>query len=255
MTSVNTSYRIDFLLGTIGRVILFLVQISIWHALLQGQSSETNVGPISTNDMYNYMLISSILSIIVSNNVIYVIDERIKTGQIATDLLKPMNYRGILFYGMIGENFYRIIFEIIPIVILSIMLFDVRIPSILYLILFVIAAINGVLIKFLIAYTLGLLGFWVNSIWHFSRLLEDVIKIFSGSWIPLWFFSGLFQTIVSLLPFKLIFYVPIMIYMEKITLSSVAMSLFEQLVWIVVLYVLSLLIWKLGIKKLSIQGG
>jgi len=115
--------------------------------------------------------------------------------------------------------------------------------------------INGLLIYFLISYLLGMLGFWYMTIWHFKRLLEDTIRVFAGALIPLWFFPQFLVTVSNYLPFKYIYFIPISIYLQKISLAEAQKAIALQFIWLVTLLALEHFVWQKAIKKLVIQGG
>ncbi|AJY77384.1 ABC transporter permease [Paenibacillus beijingensis] len=215
----NLKYRTNFLLGLIGRIIVLFVQYYIWEALLI-KDVATSTGNISFRDMTNYITISTIISVLVSNNLIYDIDSKIKSGQIAIDLIKPISYKTYLFCGVIGDNIYRILFELVPVIIIGLFVFHLQIPDWTHLFIFAFATVNAVIIKYLISFIFGILGFWIVSVWYFSRFLEDLIRIFAGAWIPIWFFPHFLDRISNFFPFKLIFMYQYQSTWERFQLSS-----------------------------------
>lgn len=77
----------------------------------------------------------------------------------------------------------------------------------------------------------------------------------SGAMIPLTFFPEIVQKLFNFLPFSSIIYTPSMIYLNKLSYVEIAKSLGLQLIWVVILMVLSKIMWNKVIDKLTIQGG
>lgn len=252
----NSAYRMNVFLRLFNRIMFLFINISIWKALYKGHFTMiSNNGDISINDMITYAIISTAISVFINNTVIQRINYKIKTGEISMDLIKPMNFRTSVFCNEIGENCSRIVFELIPVLLISAVLFRINLPELDNFIVFLITLINGMLIQFFITYVLGLLGFWYLEVWHFDRLLDSLMQLFSGALIPLWFFPEFLVKVSNYLPFKLIYFTPISIYLGKFSLIEGVYSIMYQIIWIMLLLIIEKILWKHGIKKLVVQGG
>ncbi|QUI23841.1 ABC-2 family transporter protein [Vallitalea pronyensis] len=238
------------------RIITLFIQISIWKALLGNAGHiNTNIGRITIKEMIIYTLISTCISIFISNNVILRIDNKIKTGEIAIDLIKPINFKMLLFCELIGKNIYKIIFQLVPLILIIALIGDMPLISWKLSILFIVCCINSLIINFMIYYILGLTGFWYLSVWHLDRFMYDLIRLFSGAFIPLWFFPDFLNQIAKYLPFRLIYFTPISIYMNKVSSYETVNLIFQQTLWILILVIIEKFLWHKGIKKLVLQGG
>lgn len=252
----NFAYKFNVITQLLGLLFNLTIQITIWIALYQGQKlTVTNSGNISINEVLTYIALSTLLGALINNNVISMLDEKIKTGLIAMDLIKPFNLWTIFLSTVIGENLFKLLFQCVPVIIVVGLAVDISYPPPLYALVFIIALINAFLIYFLLCFLLGLTGFWYFTIWHLEQLLTDLVKLFAGAWIPLWFFPDYLNSLSNFLPFKYIYYVPINIYLQKLSLGNALGALLLQCLWLIILMAGSYIIWKKGIKKLVIQGG
>lgn len=249
------TYRFNYFTGLIGKILYIYAQYFIWKALLMDKIVDTSFGTIDFPNMVTYIIISSIISTITSNNVIMDVNNSIDNGKIALDFIKPINFQLYMFCNTIGKNLYEVLFNLIPVTIVSIIVFDIQFPEIIYFILFLIAIIGGFLINYFLSFCLGLLGFWFTQVWILGRVLNDLIKLFAGVYIPLWFFPVILESILDYLPFKFIYFVPISIFLGKYNLLECLLMFLMQLIWIIILYFLSKIIWKKAIYKLVVQGG
>ncbi|BCZ46172.1 hypothetical protein psyc5s11_22390 [Clostridium gelidum] len=167
----NFEYKFDAIFRGLVQVIEIVVQISVWTALYYfNNNSGISKDNIDLKVMIYYVIISAGISILVNNNVINIIDKKIRTGEISSDLIKPINFQAYMFSIATADNIYNFIFRFIPVLLIFIPFYGIYIPSIKTAIIFLISLINGVLISFLLAYILGLVGFWYLSIWHLERI-------------------------------------------------------------------------------------
>ena len=111
---------------------------------------------------------------------------------------------------------------------------------------FIVAAIN---------FSVGTFAIRLKSILGLLRAKYFLLELFSGLLIPISFFPQIFQDVFSFLPFQYISYVPVLIYLGKISGVGILQSLAIQIVWFFVLVVLGSALWQWSTKKITIQGG
>lgn len=249
------TYRFDYFMRLMGTFFYLFAQFYIWRALLGQQVEHTEYGAISFSQMTTYIILSSIVTALLSTNVISGMNGKIRTGQIAVDMIKPVNIKGLFFCDSISENLFRCIFHLLPVAVVSISLFGISIPTAFNTVCFIVTLINGIILYFLMGYVFGVLGFWFTQVWILERLLSDFVRLFAGSIIPLWFFPTWLQKVSLVLPFRLIYFTPISIYMNMYDQFEVIWLIGQQWLWIVGLYFLGWLVWAKGIHKLVVQGG
>ena len=205
--------------------------------------------------MIAYAVMSAIVNTLVRNRVIFGIDDRIKTGDIAFDLNRPLSFWGMLLSKTIGQNGFTFLFQFAFISAFVLPFFPLPVPTPEYLLYFLIVLTLGFLTRFLLAFMLGLCGFWYMRIWHMERVLFVTIGFFSGSFVPLWFFPEIVGRISEWLPFKGIFFNPISVFLMKLEPLTVYQEIFKQTIWVAALALICYMIWQRGIKKLTVQGG
>lgn len=211
-------YRINTYFTILAGMLTLYIEISIWEAFYSGrQVVQTNNGAISLDDLVRYVFISMFLSMVIYNTMIGKINQRIRTGQIAMDLIRPVRLVNLLMTEILAENAYKLFFQFTPICVFGLFIFKGAfiVPDSIGIV--VLASTNGFLLYFLLTYCLGLLSFWYTEIWQLAFLLDGLMKLLAGAWIPLWFFPEAFVKWIELFPFHLIFYVPISLYLNKFT--------------------------------------
>jgi ABC-2 type transport system permease protein len=101
---------------------------------------------------------------------------------------------------------------------------------------------------------MGLIGFWYMRGWQ-STIIWILNRLFSGAYIPLWFFPQILVTISYFLPLRLMYFAPISIFLGTVTPLDCLYIILQQFGWMFVLYAVIMVMWRAAIKKLVIQGG
>lgn len=245
------AYRVNEILSIIGNLIKVSVQVSIWIALLGTGHSD-----ISISDMVTYTVISVIVTNIIRSEVAYTLASKVKSGSICMDLIKPIDLKTYLFAEQISGNTFRLIFTSLPILIISIIFWEFKVPKNLATFLFfLISVVLALVLMYLIDYSLGILVFWVKNGLYVDLIKESLFEIFSGATIPLWFYPDFMVSISNYLPFRLIAFEPISIYLGKSSNEACLRVILLQLLWIVVFYIIEKFLWKAAQKLVFVQGG
>ena len=244
-----SSYKANLLMGLIGQLIMISVTYFLWIAIYSS-SQEGIMNGFTLKEMLTYVMITLLIGIVTSNDISQEISFEVRDGSISTNLIKPINYRlRIIFIG-IGNFIFFFLTLFLPGAILNGI--NINLASIL---IFLISIILGCLINIYYSYIFGLLSFKFYNIWGISQIARAIIMLVSGAMIPLTFFPEIVQKLFNFLPFSSIIYTPAMIYLNKLSYAQIAKSLGLQLIWVVILMVLSKIMWNKVIDKLTIQGG
>ncbi|PCL90077.1 ABC transporter permease [Paenibacillus lautus] len=248
----NTAYRSEVYLRIFGNFIVLLIQISIWRALLR----EGSLNGIDFQTMITYSLINVSIAMLLMNRVVGVVDERLKTGDITMDLVKPLSYPILLFFDQLGNIIFRIICTVIPTVIIASVIFGFSLPADLYTFTaFIVSLILALIISFLIGYLIALISFWFLTTFALDWMISALITVFSGSFLPLWFFTDGWRSLAEVLPFQFLGFVPAAIYMNKMSSNEIIFLLLKGGVWVLILMLLSRFLWWRAVRRLVIQGG
>ena len=249
----NLAYSFDVFMGILTSLITIFVQVSIWRAIYFSRES---VPEATLTQMITYVVISTFVGIITSSTVSSQMEKGLKSGNIGHELLRPVNFRLRLIAENTGEMFYGLITTGFPVLILGALFFGILPPaSLTHFIFFIITLFNGIVIAILLELVIGITAFWFLSVWHIQWFLGAFKQFFSGQIVPLWFFPSYLAFAASLLPFKMIQYVPIALYLGKIPLSQIGNILAQQILWMLALSGLHFILWKHGIKRIVIHGG
>ncbi|MEJ2665045.1 MAG: ABC-2 family transporter protein, partial [Spirochaetia bacterium] len=114
------------------------------------------------------------------------------------------------------------------------------------------------LMAFFINYSIGILGFWLVRGEGVRRMIQIFSMLFRGVFIPLVFFPPFIQKILFFLPFQFATYVPIRVFIGSYELAGMrfgpAQIVGIQAAAVVIMYIVSGLLWRLGVKRFAGVG-
>ena len=249
------TYRISFLTSLLAALIQLLVMFYIWKAAF---SEKITIVGFTYSDMLTYLFVSQGINNIygwyttAERNIAY----KIRTGDIALDLVKPLRFNLARFFEVLGVSFVQVFFIIIIFTIFKILIPEFRAPqSVLYLFLFLVSTFLGFLCMFSLSFLVGLVSFWTLNYWGLYYVKKSIFDFFSGAIIPLQFLPLSIQKITVILPFKSIVFTPTLIYLGKFTIYESIFQILFQAFWVVALWISAVLMFNLAIKKVVVHGG
>jgi ABC-2 type transport system permease protein len=253
----NMAYKTEVAMFLFGQIINIFVQVYIWYAIYGTQQQlDSNIGHVSISEMITYVVISNCISVFATSDVIFRISNKVSSGEIVMDLIKPMSFKSTIFCQSFGANLFRILFELIPVILVSLLFFHLLLPQWTHFLVFLLLLVNSLVLNFLVTYIIGLISFWYILVWQLNQVLDGLVRLFSGAFIPVWFFPDSFILISYFLPFRLMYYEPISVYLGKVSGGyAISMIILQQLLWIVGLFLLEKLMWNKAVSKLVVQGG
>ncbi|MBR9682081.1 MAG: hypothetical protein GOV02_00205 [Candidatus Aenigmarchaeota archaeon] len=247
------AYKYRALFSLTGSILSVILLWYLWTAIF-ASSVETTVAGFTLPAIITYMIISTAIRAPNSTYFEHGIETDVRTGFIATQMVKPYTYPIYQFFVGLGESMYKLIILTVPMLLLGILFFNLSLPA--NTLAFSISAILGFIINFSMALITGLWAFWTSgNIWglrHSRQILSDMI---SGAIIPLSFFPLWLANIANLLPFKAIYSIPLSIYVGHITGNEIYYAILQQLFWVGLFLVMIVIIWKRAEKRVVSQGG
>jgi ABC-2 type transport system permease protein len=244
-----------------GRTLMTLLSNLVWVAMIYylWKTVYTGAGTIqgfSWVEMRSYILLSNAINMLLSFFSAGRMMSSIRTGEIAQDLLRPVDYMYSQLAMTAGLMVIEGLLSTAATLVLGVFVIGMVPPvSWLAAALFMVSILLGFLIKFLVSFVTSLLCFWtVNSVgllWAQSAL----INLFSGMLIPLAFLPDWLRIAAQWLPFQGIIYTPVMIYLGRVQGSGLWLALGGQVFWVAVLWLAAQAFWQRAVKALDIQGG
>ena len=248
----NFAYRASTVTSLITAVFMYAVPLLVWR---QVYAQNPNIA-ISKAKMFPYLLLACCVNYALGMSVEFRIGQRIRSGLIATDLLKPIDFQlsqGIqsvsdgLFNGALG----MVVF-LCGYIILGSNIFP---ASALSFGLFIVSFLLAFLIQYFICFVFVQGAFYTYSGYGIFAARGALHQTFSGMAAPLALYPPFLKTAGEWLPFRHTIYTPVSIYMGWAQDAEAFSLILQQAVWVLGLWALGKILMVQSLKQLEVQGG
>lgn len=186
----------------------------------------------------------------------YDLMDTVYTGDISSDLLKPMNYFKFWLAQDMGRALVQLIFRGATLMLGFSLIYDIQWPtSKINFFAFLLSIILSWLLSFSWRFLVNLSAFWTSNARGILRFVFVLSWFFSGFLMPLRFFPSWVTRISLYTPFPHTFNTVIEIYLGVITGPNLIIALAQQLLWVIIMIMLGQWVLNIGIKRLVILGG
>lgn len=249
----SLAYKFNVYSNILMQVIIMACQACFWKALFKNADTMQGVG---VETMLIYTVISSVISVVLSTDVEWRIMRNVEKGTIAIDMIRPVNPFSIYFAEDIAVLISLLFQNVVPILIIASIIIGFPKPvSVTAFLLFLFSLLMAYIINWYIAVLFGMISFKAIQVTALFQVKKHLIRLLSGSIIPIWFFPGWLKGILSALPFAYIYQLPLDIYIGRASGDELVRGLFVQAAWAVVLTFVFLFFEKRVQKKVMVQGG
>jgi ABC-2 type transport system permease protein len=184
------------------------------------------------------------------------ISDTVQTGQIATDLYRPLDYQLYWLAQDVGRAAYHAVLRGIPPFVLAALVFHLRLPVHPYTWLaFVVSVFLAVVVSFGMRFLANLSAFWIIDVRGVNTLAAALWTSLSGFLIPIAFFPAMARTVIRALPFVAMVEFPIDVFLERVTGMALVRTLAVQAGWALVLLAVGRAVLRSASRKLVVQGG
>jgi ABC-2 type transport system permease protein len=181
---------------------------------------------------------------------------QIRSGEIASDLLKPVNYFTFWLAHDVGRAIAHILLRGITLMLGFAIFFEITLPSSwTQVVAIFITMLLGLLISFSWRFLINLSAFWSPDSRGLARVGYSLSYFLSGFLMPMRFFPRWFVQLCSFLPFPYMVNTVIETYLGILTGPELWYAVLLQLAWVVILFFTCQAVLRAGVRKLVIQGG
>lgn len=178
------------------------------------------------------------------------------TGDIASDLLKPMNYFRFWMAQDLGRAMAGLLMRGITIMAAYAVIFDITRPdSAMQWLALIMALSLSWMVSFAWRFLVNLSAFWTPNAQGVGRFFFILSWFLSGFFMPLRYFPDWFVRLCYLTPFPYTINTVVEVYLGVLEGPALVQALLGQVVWIVILVAAGQLVLRAGVRQLVIQGG
>ena len=184
------------------------------------------------------------------------IHDRIRTGDVAIDLLRPPGFVAYWLAHDLGRAAYQAVARGVPPFLVAAIVFDLRLPERAETWpLFALSAGLAVVVAFAMRSIANMAAFWLLDSYGVAGLLSTAWIFLSGLALPLAVFPAALRTFARATPFAMTFDAPAQIFLEQVSGANAGTTLALQAAWAAVLLLAARGVLDAGTRKLVIQGG
>jgi ABC-2 type transport system permease protein len=182
--------------------------------------------------------------------------ERIRSGDVAIDLYRPVGLIGWYLAADLGRALYHLLTRGLAPILVGMALFELTLPpSIPNAGAFLLSLPLAVTVSFSLRFLVACTAFWLLDA-NGVRVLSDAFAIFfSGMTLPLVLFPGWLGTLAEILPWAGMMQVPADLWLGRHEGSAILAYLGFQVAWIVVLLACCSFVLRAATRKVVVQGG
>lgn len=249
----NLNYIFNNVVSFLGYLMIIYVFYNLWKYIYSNPSELIN--GYSMNDMIWYVSITELLwSISGGRGLCKKIANDVKGGNIAYNLNKPYSYINYSLASYLGSITIKSIIYTILSLLLGYLLIG-NFPSISFIGILVtfVSCLFSIIIGTLINIFIGLFSFIVEDsnpfYWLYSKLILILGTMFPIEFFPLWA-----QRILNYSPIFVLSYGPARLFVQYNDVL-VFRVIIVQLLYLIFAYVICLLMYRKGVRKLNANGG
>jgi ABC-2 type transport system permease protein len=182
------------------------------------------------------------------------IDEEVRSGSLAIQLIRPMSYPIYKLALYLGECSIRTVANLaIGAILCFILVREVPITAAGALALLLLLPLS-MMLDFLANFLIGLGAFWIENTNGIFFIYRKLLIISGGMLIPLDLLPQPYSNIAKALPFASMVYGPARQFVHPVY-GELLSILFLQIIWIIVLSLIVWQVYKLALKRIAANGG
>jgi ABC-2 type transport system permease protein len=245
------AYRAEFLVWIL-TTNMPLVMLALWHAV----AANGPVGRFDQAQFTAYFVGVLVVRLATSNWMAWQMSMEIRDGTLSAKLLRPIHP----IYSYAADHLSAVPMRVVivsPIVVAlaatswqRLFRHDPRLALI-----FVASLVGAWLLMFFSMVLLGALAFYVDSAMGVFELWIGVYGIFSGYMIPLEVLPGWTGKLASVLPFRFMLAYPVEALVGLLTPGQALRQLAAQWLYLAVIGVAALRVWRAGVRRFAAFGG
>jgi len=248
-----TTYRSAYIAGILTNAFFGALRSFVYIALYGAGGS---VAGFSVADAISYSWATQALISIGAGWIIARgLMESIKTGNVVTDLARPWSFYGYWLSQSLGECGFNLLVRGSLTYLIGALYFRAHVPTPTQALSFAISISLALILSFAFSFIINLSAFWLIENNGVVMIANIMLNFFSGFLLPIAFFPPALAAIARVLPFQAISGLPAQIFLGQLSGAALALALLLQLFWCIVMVAAGLLLLRVAVRKVVIQGG
>ena len=250
----QSSYRLAMLAGLVTNLVFGFIRAAILFAAVD--SAGGRIGGYTSGTISSYVWLSQGLIGAIELSGRAEIGDRVRTGDVAVDFLRPIDLQTWHLAEDLGRAAYTFIPRGVPSVLVGALTVGLLLPTTaLPYVLGLLSVVLGVAISFYCRYAVNVLGFWLLDT-RGARTLYGVTSTFlAGLFVPVALFPSWLHAIAYCTPFPSVLQTPIDILSGRDLGLAALTDLATQAGWLVATCLVGRALTSAGRRTLVLNGG
>jgi ABC-2 type transport system permease protein len=246
------AYRAWFWMHLFVHILALAIFVYFWRAVYADRST---LGGLALEETVNYIMLAQVMLPIVLSFLVMHIGEQLVSGQFAMELLRPLDLQARFYAESLAFALIALVTKV-PLAIFAWLVFGLELPSDPSVWgAFLLALLFGHAVIFCFDWIFACLAFYSTESWGLAMAQQAVVVFFSGALVPLTLMPDWLERLALSMPFAQALYVPVSILSGITPLEDVPRLWTIQLLWLVGLLVVSRLVFRVAVRKVTVQGG
>ena len=247
----EAAYRFDVFTTIASVAVRVYLLRMVWVALYAHNAAPHD---LPLHKIVTYSTVALLMGLIMDIDQTRALHDRLHDGSIATDFMKPISVPLFFFADGTGEVLFHALL-ILPSLAIALLLVHVDVPSAGVAVAFGTSFLLGYGVGFCLNFMLNCTAFWTLEVSAVQMIVTWLTDFLGGQVVPLVLFPAFVQQAVFALPFAAMFSTPLLIYTGVIGPDRYLPAIGLQVFWLVVLGAVSTVMWRLGARRIVVQGG
>jgi len=247
-----SAYRAEIVIWMLTGM-LPLIMLAVWIG--KAQASGGSIEGFTPQRFAAYFLGAWISQQFIVAWVSWELDFQIRQGTLSSKLLRPLDPFWEHIAAHLMERAVRLPFMVLVITLGLLLVPGTTItPSMWHVLVYLFSINLAFLIRFMIAYCIGLIAFWWEQAVALDELYFTIAAFLTGSFAPLDLYPEWARAIIEWTPFPYVIFYPVQVLNGTITWNETLRVLGVQLIWVVGLTIARQALWRRGIRRYGAVG-
>jgi ABC-2 type transport system permease protein len=247
------TYRGATFAGVFTNTVFGFIQAYVLLAVFRERG---RIGGFDATDAVTFTFVTQGLLMVIAVFNWVEIAERIRTGDVVTDLYRPLDFQAYWLAQDLGRAAFHAVFRGIPPFIVGAVAFDLRLPgSAGVWAAFLCSAALAAVVSFGLRFVVNLSAFWLLDVRGTLQITMAVWLLLSGITLPLVLFPDWLEGVARALPFAAMVQVPVEVFLGKRSGLGLVGALAGQAAWALALVGAGRVLLAAAVRRLVVQGG
>jgi len=250
----QSAYRLAALAGLVANTTFGFLKVAILLATVEAAGGELN--GYDAGSMAAYIWLSQGLLGSVNLFGRTEVAERIRTGDVVVDFLRPLDVQGAAVATEVGRNLFALLPRGIPSVLVGALVVGMTMPTTpLPYALGLVSVLLGITVSVTTVYLVAATGFWLVETRGVQILYMVVSGFLAGLFVPISLFPAPLLGLASATPFPSMLQYPVDVLSGRVEGLAALGLVAAQVAWLLATAALGQVLTRRGRPTLEVQGG